>query len=210
MSRVVPSPLKLIARVLVVSMLVLLLAHQFGQQWVKAILPVCNQSMSIVASEFRVLSSDIAPRGGNQVLRLRANLAQPIKMNAHFILPIKGWYEVTLTVGGVLGYGLLALISILAWPAARNSEMLWRVLLSLPLIGILVIVNVVSTWRAELWAPIYHDYSGHSVAPLLMWSRFLMGGGGYLLGFLCALLAITWAKWLATRLHGAPGHLAIR
>jgi len=69
-----------------------------------------------------------------------------------------------------------------------------RVTLSPPLIAILLLIDVPFTVAAELWNGLYQDYAPHEICVLMVWSRFLMGGGGYMLAILFAGIAISAAN----------------
>jgi hypothetical protein len=89
-----------------------------------------------------------------------------------------------------MGYSLLTFIVVLAWPANRWQEWCIRALVFLPLALGLLLVNVATTFPAELWNPIHNEWVPDVTWPLLIWSRILMGGGGLVLGLACGAIAI--------------------
>jgi hypothetical protein len=160
------------------------------------LLPLVSATIKVADSAFTVLTVDINTDGPNETIRLRADLTAPIIVGGRTFFPFRqgsdqrGWYQVELTVGGAMGYSLLTFIVVFAWPANRWQEWCKRVLISVPLALGLLLVNVATTFPAELWNPIHDDWVPDMAWPLLIWSRVLMGGGGLVLGLLCGAIAI--------------------
>jgi hypothetical protein len=158
--------------------------------------PLVSATVQAADSAFTVLAVDIDTDGPNQTIRVRADLAQPIIIGGRTFVPFRqgsdqrGWYEVNLTLGGAMEYSLLVLIVVMAWPANRWQEWCKRVVISVPLALGLLLVNVATTFPAELWNPIHNEWVPDVAWPLLIWSRVLMGGGGLMFGLLCGAIAI--------------------
>jgi hypothetical protein len=205
-----PTPLKLIARLLVVSALVLWVAHQYQRAIVEPLLPLVGATFTAVQDTFVLQSLDIADDGPNQSLRLRANLAKPIDVNGRMFYPIgwgtneQGGYQITLTVGGAMEYSLMTLIVVLAWPFAHWQALLKRIVIALPLMLGLLLLNTTITFPAELWNPIHDEWVPDITWPLLVASKVLMGGGGLMLGLLCGALAIAMSMRTAAALSAVP------
>ena len=79
--------------------------------------------------------------------------------------------------------------------------MLKRLLLAMPLCVLLWLLQVPPTLAAEMGAALHAAAASGRVAPLMVWSRFLMGGGGALLALWFAGLVI----WGAARAGSHPG-----
>lgn len=191
-----PNPLKLLIRVIVVSSMVLWLAHHYQRTVLMPMLPLIQTTFETVQDTFTVQSLDMAEDGPNEVIRLRSNLAGPTYVNGRTFYPIgwnstqQGGFEVTLTAGGAMLYSLLILIVVLSWPAVHWHALVTRLLISLPLMLGLVLLNVAVTFPAELWKPIHDEWVPDITWPLLVVSRMLMGGGGLILGMVFGALAI--------------------
>jgi len=202
-----PTPFKLIARLLIVSSLVLWLAHVYQRALIEPLLPSMRTIIAAVQDDFIIYSLDISDEATNETIRLRGNLAKPVVVGGRTFYPIgwgtrqQGGLQVTLTVGGAVQYSLLMLIVVLAWPIAHGKELLKRLLISLPLMLGLVLLNVASTFPAELWAPIHDEWVPDITWPLLLWSRLLMGGGGLALGLFGAALSILFGKYSENKIR---------
>jgi hypothetical protein len=192
-----------LVRVLLTSVVVLGFLQVWRQPLIEPMIPPIRNAIDLVAWDFRIDAVDIVHKGPNDTLRFRANLATPIFFGGRTLYPF-GWgtnppggFQVYLTLGGLLGYVALFLIIVIAWPAKGAREHLIRWALSLPLIAILLLIDIPFTVAAELWNPIYQDYAPHQICTLMAWSRFLMGGGGYMLAILFSGVAVAAANRLS-------------
>jgi hypothetical protein len=193
-------PLWILARLLLASIVVMGGLQIWRQSLIEPMIPLLRGAVEFVAPDFQVDVVDIAHRGLNDTLRFRANLAAPIFFAGHTIYPFgwgnrpRGGYQISLTLGGLLGYVALFLIIIIALPARGVRNHVFRLVLSPPLIAILLLIDAPFTVAAELWNALYQDYAPHEICALMVWSRFLMGGGGYVLAILFAGIAISAAN----------------
>lgn len=198
-----PRPLEIAARLLIAGMLVLWLTHAFGRALVEPMLPVFTSAITALDDEFKILATDISEEGPSETVRFRANLARPVEVGGRTFYPF-GWgaipvggFQVTITVGGVLQYCALVVILAVAWPVARAREYCLRLAIIAPLMAVLLLVDVPLTVPGEMWNLIRAEVEPGGFQPLMIWSRFLMGGGGLALGIFFGGLAIA----LAARLN---------
>jgi hypothetical protein len=198
-----PNPLNLGMRLVLASILVLWVAHQYQRALVSPLLPVFRAVLTAALPDFHILGIEVSNSGKSERVRLRANLARSVKIAGTEAHPINGWYSVTLTVGGVLMYSLLTCIVVLAWPFAIWRELFVRVVIAVPLITALILTNVAVTFPAELWFPFHADLEPDATWPLLRWSRILMGGGGLVAGIVMGAMAIIAAKRLTVARYPA-------
>jgi len=178
-----------------------------GGTWATAIIapmvPLLGRAVSAATADFTISGVSLDRHGEQPNVVFRANLRHVELVGGHFVYPLgaeadpAGWYQITLTTGGILQYPLLLLIVVLAWPASMAGVAL-RGLLAAPLAAVLILLHVTVTVLAELWFPIHDDIVPGEFWPLLACSRLLMGGGGLVLALAMAMLAIG----LAFRLEG--------
>jgi hypothetical protein len=206
-ARVLPRPFELAARLLAASILVLGVLHAFQRPIVEPMIPVFRTTVRLLATEFIINSAEIVREDAGETLQFRANLSSPVSFAGRTLYPFgwngvnaQGGYQVTINLGGVLQYCGLMLILVLAWPAMHVREFVTRVALAAPLSGVLLLVDVPFTVVAELWATLYDEFDPRGFSGWMVWSRFLMGGGGLVLGCLMGVLAIAAAKH-----HAAAG-----
>jgi hypothetical protein len=191
-----PRPLSLALRLLVVTAVVLWLAHALERVMVDPLIPALRSGVSALDDTFAVTDIRVSGEGANEVVHFRANLTRPVDHGLSVIYPF-GWpgapegsFQVTYTLGGIVQYGALTLIAILAWPASGIRELAARMLLCAPILVLLVLFEIPSTVVAELWNIVDGELDSHSLNGWMIWSRFLMGGGGLMIALLIALLCI--------------------
>jgi len=208
-----PQPVELLARLLIASALVLWLAHAFERALVEPMLPVFSSVIPALDDEFTILATDISEDGPSKAVRFRVNLARPVDVGGRTLYPF-GWgtipageFQVTITVGGVLQYCVLVFVLIFAWPVLRAREYCLRVAIAAPLMAVLLLVHVPLTVLAELWHGIRAETDPGGLQSLMIWSRFLMGGGGLALGVLFGGLAIALAARLSALIKHRSGTL---
>jgi hypothetical protein len=192
MNGIAPRLPELLVRMLAAALLVLAMGMHFERAIVRSLLPALHSAVAWLGDDYAILDMAIARDGANDTLQTRADFSHSFLINGHVVEPLngRGWLQVNHTLGGILAYSELLLILLLAWPAAGFAEYAWRALLGVPLAGALVVLNVTSTTLAELWAALQQELAPASYSPLLAWSRFLMGGGGWVLALTLAALAI--------------------
>ena len=205
-----PNPVGLLIRFGLTLAVVLGLALAAQQSVLLGLAPLIQAALENVQNVFHVASLDVVSTGQQQVLRLVAVLREPLHINDHWIYP-EGWlgapvgspqvsaFQVDLTAGGIISYSLLLLIIVLAWPAGGlailGRRAIWGMLLSL----VLLLVNVITTFPAEVWALIHDALAPQEIWPLLVWSKMLMGGVGLM-------LAIAGGAWAIALGGGSRRH----
>jgi hypothetical protein len=198
-----PAPLSLAARVLLAALAVLGTAHFTQHRLTSALLPAFATAVWVLDDRFIIKEAVVVGNGVTESVRFRANLARPVVVGEHVIYPF-GWngrplggIEVHLTTGGVLLYGSLMLIVVLAWPFRSAAELGTRIALCLVAASVLMLVDVPSTLLAELWHALPAERL--DAAPgsgWMIWSRYLMGGGGLVLAMLLGATCIVLARRL--------------
>ena len=168
-------------------------------------MPAFRGTIAVLSDEFTILSADIDRTGPSQVVRISANLSRPVEIGTVTVLPF-GWgtmpaasFQVAMTTGGALQYCALMLILVLAWPAAGAREYLARAAIGAPLFTLLLVMPLPCTVLAELWNLVRADLEPGRAQPWMIWSRFLMGGGGLALGALCGAVTVALTAALTAR-----------
>jgi hypothetical protein len=204
MARALPALRRLALRFTLVAGVLLVIAGAFAATIIEPLVPVLDDVVAAVSRDFTFLGTELDHGSGQPKIVFRANLSRVQLVGNRFVYPLgfgsqpQGWYQVTLTTGGVLQHALLLLIIVLAWPATAR-ELLLRCLLAVPLAALLLWQHVAVTVLAELWFVVREEPAPGEFWPLLAWSRFLMGGGGLAIALALAILAIVLAQRLARR-----------
>lgn len=177
-------------RLVIVTVLVLGIAHWIRSPVVESLIPVYRTTLSLLNDQFTVDDLEIDRSETGEKLLLQANLSQPLLLGHKTLYPF-GWsgqpageFLVSLTVGSVLAYSALVLIVVLVWPARSGKEMLVRLLVAVPAVVLLLLVDVPTTMTAELWNGVFGIAQEATMSRWMIWSRFLMGGGGFVIALL--------------------------
>ena len=197
--------MSLVWRFVFATTLVLWLAHSFQRQIVEPLIPVFSSTIMFLDDSFVITDASLADYGPNQTVSFKGNLARPASAAGAMLYPFgragipAGYAQVDCTLGGVLEYACAMLIISLAWPARRAGELGLRLLILAPLLLLILLIGIPSTVIAELWNSFEQDANVHVVSVWMIWSRFLMGGGGFMLALVLAGVAVTLASWLTRR-----------
>ncbi|HTY49063.1 MAG TPA: hypothetical protein VMB48_05165 [Steroidobacteraceae bacterium] len=196
-TRAPPRPAELGLRLLLAGALVLGTLHALQRAIIEPLVPVFAAAVRVLDPDFTILSAGVASDGPVQSVVIRANLALPARFAGRTVYPI-GWFpgepeggiEVKLSLGGLLQYSGLLLIIALAWPARTAAEFALRLLLCLPCLALLLLAEAPFTVLGELWSAIRDYAAPGSFCGWVVWSRFLMGGGGLLIAGSCGLSVV--------------------
>jgi hypothetical protein len=178
--------------------------HAAERAIVAPVVPLLAATVPILDPHFKVLSAWIEESGASRTVEVRADLSGPLEYAGRTLNPLgsdtHGLFQVNITVGGLLQYSGLLLIIALAWPVRTALELPLRLVLCVPLMALLLVLEFPCTVVAEMWTLLRDQFAPDRFNGWLVWSRFLMGGGGLLIaGLLGALVVVA-----AQRLRRAP------
>ncbi|MHB8814877.1 MAG: hypothetical protein ACYDAE_16605 [Steroidobacteraceae bacterium] len=195
-----PQPLEIAARALISTVLVLVAVQALGRPLVRPLLPIFRAAVPLLDARFVITDVRLARLGADEVVRFRGNLARPLLIHDRIVEPF-GWngvpaggFQITYTVGGVLQYGAVLLIFVLAWPASGVRELACRLALALGCIAVVSMVIVPLTVVAEFRNGLENLVGPTPPAGLLIASRYLMGGGGWAVALLAAVACTDYAR----------------
>ena len=210
MRRGPPRLPELAIRLVVVGAMLIAAARLLQTTLIRPLLPIYGGTVTLLAPEFTLQSLDLVGSRPH-ILRLRANLLEPVEFAGRTVVPVgwlgtgpQGGYQVSLAMTGLLQYPTLTLLILLAWPATHSKEFGIRVLVGIPMAALLLLTEAPTTMVAELWSTVRDQADPGAICYWMVWSRFLMGGGGLLLGGLFGATAIVIAKRAITRLRRIP------
>jgi hypothetical protein len=204
-----PAPLSLATRALLAALLVVGVGHFAQHRLISALLPAFSTAVWVLDDRFIIEETTVVHEGATENVRFLANLARPVVVGEHVIYPF-GWQgrplggiRVRDDAAGVLLYASLMLIAVLAWPFRSAAELGTRIALSLAAALLLILIDVPTTVLAELWHALLSAREiGTAQDGWMIWSRYLMGGGGLVLAMLLAAACIALAGRL-TRVRAA-------
>jgi hypothetical protein len=210
-TRALPKPAEVCARAVIAGIAVLWALHVLQRTIAAPLIPVIAAAIPAIDPEFTILSATVAPAGAAQAAVIRADLARPTTFAGRTLYPFgadagepRGWYQIELTLGGLLQYCALLAIIVLGWPVSGPLELAVRVLLCGPMMAALLFMEAPFTVIGELWAGLRDQYAPGQFCGWLIWSRFLMGGGGLLIAGLMGAAVIGLAR---TTRRAAPNRV---
>ncbi len=187
-------------RLALASAVLLPLGVGFGAAFVDACLPAYRLVFGQVADEFRIQSLGLDREGADRVLRVRVALRPVLVIGGKVIHPdSRGSANASTLAAHALQGPMLAMLTALAWPARRRSEIGWRLLLLAPLVSLLVLCDLPCVLAAELWELVIGRLAPHALSPLVIWKNFLQGGGRLALGLVAGAASVALAARIAQR-----------
>ncbi len=205
MRRGSPGLPELLLRVLAAGALLIGAGRLLQSALIRPLLPAFGATVVLLAPEFTLQSLELVP-DRPAVVRLRANLLEPVDFAGHTVFPFgwpgtvpQGGYQVALSLTGLLQYPTMVLLLVLAWPADARTFAI-RLLLGMPLAAAVLLTEAPLTLVAELWGMVRDQADPAATCYWMIASRFLMGGGGLLVAAFLGAAAII----LAQRLRRAP------
>ena len=160
-------------------------------------LPIFRTLVPLLDARFVITDVRLARIGTDEVVRFRGNLSRPLVINDRIVDPFgwngtpEGGFRPTYIVGDVLQYAAALLIFVLAWPASGPRELARRLALAGGGKVLLPMAVVPFTVMAEFRNGLE---SLTPPAALLVASRYLMGGGGWAIALLAAIVCIDCAR----------------
>jgi hypothetical protein len=200
-----PKPLEVAGRALLSTLLVLAVVQTFGRPLLRPLIPFFGTAIPLLDERFEITDARLTRVGANEVVRFRGNLSRPLLIHGRIVDPF-GWngvpaggFQITYTVGGVLQYGAVLLIFVLAWPASGLRELVCRLALAVPCAALLPMAIVPFTAVAEFRNGLESLVAPSPPGGLLLASRYLMGGGGWVIALVAAVFCIDCARRLVSR-----------
>lgn len=207
-----PKPLELAARALLSTVLVLAVVQALGRPLVRPLLPIFRTVVPLLDARFVITDVRLARVGADEVVRFRGNLSRPLVIHDRIVSPF-GWngmpaggFQTTYTVGGVLQYGVLVLIFVLAWPSSGLRELAWRLTLAMGWMVLLPTTIVPFTVIAAFRNSLENLVAPTAATGSLIAGRYLMGGGGWMIALLAAVVCIDFARRRSRHVGSVPKH----
>lgn len=195
-----PQPLEILARALLATVLILAVDQTLGDSLVRPLLPIFRTAVPLLDARFVLIDVRLTRVGVDEVVRFRGNLSRPLVIQDRIVSPFgwsgmpQGGFQTTYTVGGVLQYAAVLLICVLAWPASGLRELTCRLALGLGCAALLCVVVVPVTVVAEFRNGLENMVAPAPPGGALIASRYLMGGGGWVIALLAAVVCIDRAR----------------
>jgi hypothetical protein len=168
-----------VLRFLVIAALLGLVAVREGEQVTQALLPLFKAELAVLDGTFRVDRVYVDRDGADQVVRVNVGLARPLTINGYTFRPDpRGEATSSTLVGNVtLPCVLLAAVA-LAWPVRERRTLAIRVLLLIPALLLVCLLEAPFILWGALWGLVIQVAHPNGFCLPLIWSEFLVGGGG--------------------------------
>lgn len=155
----------------------------FGEALVRLCLPAYRAVFDQVVPELRLIELTVDLEGADRVVRAEVTLDRVVVLGNRVFSPdIRGRaYASTLAMNAIQG-PMVAILATVAWPARRRTQIVWRLLLVVPIAGSAMLVDAPCVLAAELWKILLDAAATDRWSALVAWNNFLQGGGRHALG----------------------------
>lgn len=184
--------LKFALRFIVGCILLIVITHRYGEVLLVKLLPIYQWEISTMEDHYQIESLGLDNEGADRVIRLNISLAKPIFMGNQFLfLHDQGYANASTSTGHAWLASIIMLAMLIAWPVLDWKTYMLRTIFAVPCIAILSMVDIPFTLLAALWDVIIQHISPDTFSPLILWNRFLEGGGRLAMGLFIAALIIS-------------------
>jgi hypothetical protein len=195
-------PIKFSLRFIAVCILLMLLLHQYGELFIKPLLPLYDWEIRTIADQYQILSFGLDNEGLDRVVRLKVTLAKPVYIAGKFLIPdARGIANASTTTGHVWQMSIVCLAMIFAWPTPRVRTYFIRLAIALPVLALLTMLDIPLALLASLWDLIVQNMAPDTFSPLILWNGFLEQGGRLALGIVGGMLTVWSANLISDRLN---------
>jgi hypothetical protein len=204
-SSVLRQHVQILLRLLLAAAVLLPLAVFYGEALVSTWLGAYRVIFSWVADDFKLLNLAIDHEGANRVLRAQVTWRHIVVIGGKVIYPDpRGTANASTLLAHALQGPLVAVLAVSAWPT-RNPrdtgkqkqawlEWLARAMVLPPLLALLVIIDMPVVLAGELWELALNALDPGATSAVVIWKRFMQGGGRYALGLAAGVLAVLVAR----------------
>jgi hypothetical protein len=177
----------------------------YGEAIVSAWLPTYKAVFIWVADEFKLRQFFIDKEGVDRVIRAQVSWQPYIMYGGKGTLtnPNGVANASTLLAHALLG-PIVAILVAVAWPLKNRSNdsvqkfALWqwvtRLVLLIPAVSICVLLDIPFVLAGELWEIALPSLDPQATSPLIIWKKFLQGGGRYALNAAAGVFAVMGAQ----------------
>ena len=186
-----PSTRTALRRLGLAGVVGLVLASVWGERVLSAGMPLLQRAFELAAPDFRVLEFGVAEVDAERRIAVVVTLARTTVVGTRVIVPDpRGRAEAVTPLAHALHGAVLALIAAAAWPTASRYALICRGLITLPLAGLLVLVDAPFVLAASVQQLLIDALAPGETSLLIGWSAFLRGGGRYALALAVAASAV--------------------
>jgi hypothetical protein len=181
-------------RLVIVVAILLGLGRVFGSALLTPLLPALAWVIETVDDRLRVEQVVIAERRAEPFIELKVAPRRLLMVGSRTLIAEPGLYfEPAILVGSALQPVFFFLAIVLAWPVVRRREFGLRLLLAVPMVGLLLVSNVPLGFVGVIQD--FRDYfPDAAVTPLVYWNDFLQTGGALALAIAAGVLTLSVAE----------------
>lgn len=184
-----------VARLLAGVALVALGAVFWARDLAELALPLIHWTYGLLDREHRIEELVLAGRGvlngADQVYRLTVVPQGLVMVGTHIVHPHpQAWAKVSVIVAHLWQSAATAAVLLLAWPASRPVQWVFRFALLLLMALALIPLDLPFVLWAQVWTNYHERFTPGDFSALLVWNDFLQHGGRWLIGLALAVLII--------------------
>jgi len=168
-----------LTRFLLLAVLLGYCAVRGGAVITQQMLPLFRIELTWLADGFRIDRVYVDRDGPDQVLRVDLGLARPLSLNGRTFQPDPRGKATASTLLGNVTLPSASLVAVtFAWPFRSRRTLAIRLLLLAPAAVLLCLLNAPFILWGSMWGLVLRVADPDRFSPLLIWTDFLIGGGG--------------------------------
>lgn len=197
-----PKFLGFIARFALIALVLASLSFRFGAQLAESLLPAIQSEFEWLDDTYEIKGLSLDREGADQVVRIVVSQARCLVLiDRAFCGDPRGRANASTLVGNVTLPAVLLLALVLAWPVARPSELVFRMIFAPMSLALMWALDVPFVLWSAIWSLHVDAFAPDMFSPLLIWSQFLQGGGREVLSLLLGVAVVICASQIVRRLQ---------
>lgn len=180
-----------IVRFALIALVLASLSFRFGAQLTESLLPAIQSEFEWLDDTYEIKGLYLDREGADQVVRIVVSQARCLVLRDRaFCGDPRGRANASTLLGNITLPAVLLLALVLAWPVARPSELVFRMILAPISLALMWALDVPFVLWSAIWSLHVDAFAPDMFSPLLIWSQFLQGGGRLVLAILFGLMVV--------------------
>lgn len=178
---------RLAGRLLLALAVVVAVSRYAGGWIVEGLIPVYRTEIEALQDTYRIRVIEVATVGADRVVRIEAGIARMTVVGGKVLddNPRNAIRVSTLAANAYLP-ALFGLGVLCAWPVPRARQFAIRLLVGLPLLGLIVLLDVPLVLLGGVQESLLFAAGAREFSPVVAWQSFLQAGGRYALAIAAA------------------------
>lgn len=170
-------------------LILLLLSIQFGQRYVKFLLPLYRSEISWCAPDYQIQSLEVKESQGEAVVALKLKLMRYTAVQGHLLTP-GGEASSSTLAGHALQHVLLMASLLIAWPVASIFQRISLFFIAVPFWALVEFLDVPLVLLGSIEDLILANVAPDATSLLVTWMNFMNGGGRIAISIVMVLISV--------------------